>query len=121
LEPQRAAAGAKAHPTAIYAQESSAGTGLTTTRPGESAKPLFYGLPLAEETGDNAAIASLYEYRHSETHQRQYSTNPALRQKGWIRTAQPLCRVWKAPPGPLLLDRDAKPNRSTLSVLSFRP
>ncbi|MHC4302312.1 MAG: hypothetical protein ACYS7Y_34055 [Planctomycetota bacterium] len=68
LEPQRAAAGAKAHPTAIYAQESSAGTGLTTTRPGESAKPLFYGLPLAEETGDNAAIASLYEYRHSETH-----------------------------------------------------
>ena len=86
----------------IYAHDA----GLTAERPGESAKPLFFAL---SRSGDNAAIVSLYEYRHTETEQRVYSTDPARRQRGWIRTAQPLCRVWKAPPGPLLRDSEAKP------------
>jgi hypothetical protein len=85
----------------IYAHDA----GLTAERPNESAKPLFFAL---SRSGDNAAIVSLYEYRHTETEQRVYSTNPAQRRRGWVRTAQPLCRVWKAPPGPLLLDREAK-------------
>ena len=89
----------------IYARNA----GLTAERPSESAKPLFYALPKNEPVGDNAAVAALYEYRHTETGQRLYSTDPAQRQKGWIRTAQPLCRVWKAPPGQLLLDGEAKP------------
>ena len=89
----------------IYAQ----GSGLTAEPPSESAKPLFYALSKSEPAGDNPAIVSLYEYRHTETEQCLYSTDPAGRQRGWIRTAQPLCRVWKAPPGPLLLDSEAKP------------
>ena len=82
---------------------------LSTERPDESSEPLFCALSTGGETSDNAAIASLYEYHHTEAGHRQYSTDPAQRQKGWIRTAQPRCRVWKAPPGPLLLDREAKP------------
>ena len=91
----------------IYANDA----GLTTERPGESAKPLFYAVPKSDPAHDNAAIVPLYEYRHTETEQRLYSTDPARRQKGWVRTAQPLCQVWQAPPGPLLIDSAAKPAR----------
>jgi hypothetical protein len=101
VEPERASGDL----VGIYAQ----GSGLTAERPSEFAKPLFYALSKSDEVDDNTAIVSLYEYRNAETEQRLYSTDPARRQKGWIRTGQPLCRVWKAPPGPMLLDRDAKP------------
>jgi hypothetical protein len=83
--------------------------GLTTKRPGESVRPLFYAVSKGETADDNEAIVPLYEYRHGETGRRRYSADSALRQNGWIRTAHPLCRVWKAPPGPLLLDSEAKP------------
>ncbi len=89
----------------IYAHNA----GLTAERPSGSAKPLFYTLSKSQPDSDNAAIVPLYEYRHTETEQCLYSTDPALRQRGWIRTAQPLCRVWKAPLGPLLRDSEAKP------------
>lgn len=105
FEPERATAWAKAHPTAIYVQNA----GLTAERPDPSAEPLFCALSPDTDVGDNSAIVSLYEYRQTETKQRLYSTDPARRRKGWVRTAQPLCRVWKAPPGPLLLDSAAKP------------
>ncbi|MHC4146114.1 MAG: hypothetical protein ACYSUD_15190, partial [Planctomycetota bacterium] len=95
----------KAHPTAIYVQNA----GLTAERPNPSAKPLFYALPPGTDTGDNLAIVSLYEYRHTDSEQYFYSTDPARRQKGWVRTAQPLCQVWKTPPAPLLLDSQARP------------
>jgi hypothetical protein len=101
-----------AHPTAIYALRGKSlgqNTGLTTERPNPSVKPLFYALPPGTDAGDNSAIVSLYEYRNTKTEQRLYSTDPARRQRGWVRTAQPLCRVWKAPPGPLLRDSEAKP------------
>ncbi|MEA3224728.1 MAG: hypothetical protein U9Q07_02170 [Planctomycetota bacterium] len=90
---------------AIYTND----TELTTESPERSAKALFYAVSKIAPAGDNAAIVSLYEYRHSDSEQRLYSTDPARRQRGWIRTAQPLCRVWKAPPGPLLRDSEAKP------------
>ncbi|UCE47161.1 MAG: hypothetical protein JSW47_16345, partial [Phycisphaerales bacterium] len=89
----------------VYANE----TGLTTKRPSGSAKPLFYALSKGEAAGDDPATVSLYEYRHAETEQRLYSTDPARRQTGWVRAAQPICRVWKAPPGPHLLDSEAGP------------
>ncbi|MHC4165451.1 MAG: hypothetical protein ACYSWQ_00675 [Planctomycetota bacterium] len=89
----------------IYAQDDR----LVTERPNVSAKPLFYALPKSDSAGDNPAIVFLYDYRNTETDKRLYSTDPARRQKGWVRTAQPLCRVWKAPTGPLPRGSDAKP------------
>jgi hypothetical protein len=89
----------------IYARNA----GLTAERPTGSAKPLFYALSKNGPAGDNTAIVSLYEYRRAETEQRLYSTDPAKRQRGWIRTESPLCRVWKAPRDTLLLDSKAKP------------
>jgi hypothetical protein len=83
--------------------------GLTTERPSDSAKPLFYALSKSKPDGENTGIVSLYAYRHTETDQCQYSTDAARRQRGWVRTAQPLCRVWKAPPGLLLRDSEARP------------
>ena len=82
---------------------------LTTERPDPSAEPLFYALPSSGPESDNSCIAALYEYRNAKAERRIYSTKPALQEEGWIRAENALCRVWKAPPGPLLLDRNAKP------------
>ena len=98
---------------AIYAQKIIADNKqtihLTPERPDTSTAPLFYALPPDDGANDNPCLVSLYEYRHLETDHYRYSTDPASRQKGWIRKGTPLCRVWKAPPGPLLLDAKAKP------------
>jgi len=92
----------------IYA-EKGRGIKLTMERPNPSAEPLFYALPSSEQQSKNSSIAPLYEYRNAETERRIYSTKPTLQEKGWTRTENPLCRVWKAPPGSLLLDRNVKP------------
>ena len=95
----------------IYAQKVPSKNGrticLTANSPDSSANPLFYALPPSESVSENLCIVSLYEYRHTDTEQRLYSTNPVTRTRGWIRAGNPLCRVWKAPPGPLLLDSKA--------------
>lgn len=103
LEPEQATAWAEAHPT-VLVPISGSDASLAMKQPGESTEPLFYALSKSNSAGDNPSVVSLYEYRDTETDRRQYSTDPARRQNGWIRTAQPLCRVWKAPPGPLLID-----------------
>ena len=82
---------------------------LTAERPDASAEPLFYALPSGEQESENSCIAALYEYRNAKAERRIYSTKPALQEEGWIRAENALCRVWKALPGPLLLDRNAKP------------
>jgi hypothetical protein len=82
---------------------------LTTERPNSSAEPLFYSLPSSKLKSENPYITALYEYHNDKAGQRIYSTNPALEEKGWIRAQNPLCRVWKAPPAPILLDSKAKP------------
>ncbi|MFC1633401.1 hypothetical protein ACFL5Z_01055 [Planctomycetota bacterium] len=82
---------------------------LTVEHPDTTTPPLFCALPPDDPVNENPQIVSLYEYRHLETGQYRYSTDPASRQKGWIRKGTPLCRVWKAPPGPPLLDARAKP------------
>ena len=82
---------------------------LTAERPNPSAEPLFYALMSSEPESENSCIVPLYEYYHADTERRIYSTKPAIEEKGWRRTENPLCRVWKVPPGPLLLDSKAKP------------
>ena len=84
----------------VYAQNAP----WTATRPAASSAPLFFALPAAETASENACIVSLYEYRHADSGQYLYDTDPQLNKKGWQRTEKPLCRVWKTPPGPLLLD-----------------
>jgi hypothetical protein len=95
----------------IHAQKISAGNKqtirLTTESPDTT--PLFYALPSGDPSNEKPHIISLYEYHHTETGQYRYSTDPVSRQKGWIHKGTPLCRVWKAPSGPILLDSKAKP------------
>ena len=83
-------------------------TRLILEHPNPSAEPLFYSLPSSGSESKNPCIVALYEYRNDKTERRIYSTNPALEEKGWTRTQNALCKVWKAPPAPPLLDRDAK-------------
>ena len=82
---------------------------LTVKRPNPSAGPLFYALPSSGSESENLCILPLYEYRNAKIERRIYSTKPALQEKGWTRTQNALCRVWKAPPAPFLLDSKAKP------------
>jgi hypothetical protein len=74
-----------------------------------SAEPFFYALPSSGSESENSCIVPLYEYRNDKTERRTYNTKPALEEKGWTRTQNPLCRVWKTPLAPLLLDGKAKP------------
>jgi hypothetical protein len=84
---------------------------LTPKRPDQSGEPIFYAVPANETQSDNSCIVPLYEYYHAKTRRRIYSTNSAIEERGWTRTKEPLCRVWKAPPVPPLIDSKAKPSR----------
>jgi hypothetical protein len=81
---------------------------LTTKPPNASAGPLFYALPPTDLPNEDSCIVPLYEYCYADTGQHIYSTEPELREKGWIRAENPLCRVWKTPET-FLLDSKAKP------------
>ncbi len=91
----------------IYAKEGR----LTLERPDDSAKPCFYTLP-SDSTDDNSCVVSLYEYHNTDSDQDRYNSDPSLREQGWIRAGMPLCKVWKSPPAPQLIDRKAKPASS---------
>lgn len=93
---------------AVYAQNGPAAH-LTTDRPEESATPLFLAMPPTESASDNACVVDLYEYSNAESGQVLYKTDPQWHEAGWKRADKPLCRVWKTPPGPLLLDPQAGP------------
>jgi hypothetical protein len=93
----------------IYTVRNEQTVRLTAKHPDENASPLFYALSAGNLANENSQVVPLYEYCHLETGQYCYSTDPASRQKGWIRKGHPLCHVWKAPPEPILLDRKAKP------------
>ena len=109
VEPDRARDGL----IPIYAARAAGGNGqsvhLVTESPAPSEKPLFYVLPPTESAPVNARIVPLYEYRHGDSGGRLYSTDAQLNKDGWGRKDKPLCRVWKTPPGPLLIDGIAKP------------
>jgi len=100
---------------AVYAQEGPIAR-LTRERPTASSAPSFFALPPAEATGENTCIVDLFEYRHTESGEYLYATDPQLSTPGWKRAGKPLCRVWRTPPGPLLLDGEAAP-ASVLSSL----
>jgi hypothetical protein len=92
----------------IYVDKSRA-IRLTLEHPNPSAEPLFYALPASETESKNTCIVPLYEYYHAENRRRIYSTESTIEEKGWTRAEKPLCRVFKAPPAPPLLDSKAKP------------
>ncbi len=93
--------------TAVYAQGGTT-TRLTTEPPAASSAPLFLALSSARRSSGNACLVALYEYHHADSGQYLYDTDPRRKKKGWKRAEKPLCRVWKTPAGPLLLDRKAR-------------
>jgi hypothetical protein len=93
---------------AIYADKGRS-IKLTTERPNQSTGPLFYALSSNGQESENPCIVPLYEYYHAENRRRIYSTKPVMEEKGFTRAKEPICRVWKAPPAPPLLDGRAKP------------
>lgn len=82
---------------------------LATDASGTSEKPLFVALPPTGQTTANPCIVPLYEYHHADSGRFRYSTQSELNDPGWSREENPLCRVWKVPEGPLLLDHQARP------------
>jgi hypothetical protein len=96
----------------VYAEKQADGVmRLTTESRDASARPLFLALPPAEPQIDNPCVVPLYEYRHNDPGRLLCSTQTPLDQAGWTRGEKPLCRVWKTPPGPMLLDGQAGPVR----------
>ena len=91
----------------IYADQGQA-IKLTAERPNPSVEPLFYALSSSGPESENSCIVPLYEFRNSKTGQSIYSTESAMQKKGWIRTENPLCQVWKVPSTPPLIDHRAK-------------
>jgi len=105
MEPGRADEGM----IAVYAERGPDGDTRLTTRSGDSsAKPLFHALPPTGRLPTNECVVPLREYRHTDSGRRLYSTRSPLGRPGWSRETGPLCRVWKTPPGPMLLDSKAR-------------
>lgn len=92
----------------IYAEGGSDGR-LTTKPPTNEATPLFLAVPASEGAGENTMLANLYAYRNTDSQEVRYETDPQWNREGWERADKPLCRVWRTPPGPLLLDPQAQP------------
>ncbi len=79
----------------IYQQDGALVTGSKATK---QAAPLFYALP-ADTAKPPAAAVALYEYVCANDGKRVYSTNRRWAKKGFQRSEQPLCYVWKNPMG----------------------
>jgi hypothetical protein len=93
---------------AVYADEMADGnTRLTSEPPTSSAKPLFYALPPTGSTPAGEHIIPLYEFRYADSGRRIYSVESQLDQT----RMEHVCRVWKTPAGPMLLDGSASPAR----------
>jgi hypothetical protein len=98
---------------AVYAEQSPDGHTRLTTEPHETtARPLFLAMAPAGKTTSSTHIVPLYEYRRADSGHLRYSTQSQLDESGWKHAEQPLCRVWKAPTGPLLVDGQARPSNA---------
>ncbi len=94
----------------VYADKLPNGFASLTTHPGDaSATPVFHALPPTGQTPANECIVPLYAYRHADSGRRLYATQTPSDQAGWSREQEPLCQVWKTPPGPMLLDAEGRP------------
>ena len=51
------------------------------------------------------AVVPLYEYRGGADTRPVYSTEPHLSRKGFVRTAEPICLVWRNPSSAITFDR----------------
>ncbi len=103
VEPDRA----KKDLIGIYAEDGS-DERLTAERPSDDAAPLFLAMPAGEGASENAMGADLYAYRHADSGQVRYETDPQWNREDWERTGKPLCRVWRIPPGRLLFDSQVR-------------
>jgi hypothetical protein len=95
----------------VYARRKATGQQIIrlTTEPPASQLPripLFFALP-SDEATTNVCVVPLYEYRQGDPQQRIYSIE--AQKEGWTREDKPVCRVWRTPPGPLLIDGAVKP------------
>jgi hypothetical protein len=93
----------------IYARRGKGGMRLTRNLPANEApreKPIFHALPPNAEEKHAPATVPLYEYRRDDQPDRFiYSTADQLADKRLVRSAAPLCRVWRNPMATLILDR----------------
>jgi hypothetical protein len=98
----------------IYALPGKSGVRLTReTPPGapEPPKPIFHALPAeARDKELSPSIVPLYEYRRNDQPDAFiYSTADRLADKRLVRSAEPLCRVWRNPMSSSILDRNVDP------------
>ena len=101
MAPDRAAPGQ----AAVYEKTDDRGRlVLTTTRPGQTAAPLFYGL---EAAADHPAAVELFAYRHRTTGQTRYSVRPSEAADGEDATL--LCCVWQGASEAVIADWPARP------------
>jgi hypothetical protein len=97
---------------AVYAEKLPEGGIRLTTRPADpSAKALFHALPPTGSGPAGEHIVPLHEYRHADSGGRIYS-KPPPNQAGWSRGQEPLCQVWRVPPGPVVLEGQGRPARN---------
>jgi hypothetical protein len=102
----------------IYATSEN-GTARLQERPSpgsEKSAALFFALPSRSTEKDDSlkmissAVAPLYEFRREgNAADFVYATQSELADPAFIRSKEPLCRVWKNPMSLLLLDRLARP------------
>ncbi|MBE0535229.1 MAG: hypothetical protein IH624_06120, partial [Phycisphaerae bacterium] len=79
---------------AVYAVKADGGGRLATRGAAAGARPVFFGMAAAAETGGEMG-ALLYEYVNEKTRARRYGV--ASPGEGWVRGREPLCRVWERP------------------------
>jgi hypothetical protein len=57
----------------------------------------------------STAVVPLYRYTQKDNSGESYSTSPNLDDESHVRSAVPLCRVWRNPYSQLILDYETKP------------
>jgi hypothetical protein len=84
---------------------------LQSARPSSTAVPDFYALPAPSTLSAKfpADVAPLYEYTNKATGQRWYTTEAGSGVAGAVRSALPICMVWKNPCTTVAINPGASP------------
>lgn len=82
-----------------------------TNAPNAERKPLFYVLPPTAAVGEKVspAVVPLYEYTDPHTHKKWYAPESGKPSATAVRTALPLCRVWRNPSSARTWDSGTQP------------